>query len=47
MNKTKPFYISKESVVAAWEKVKANKGTYGVDKESIEDFESNLKIGSR
>ena len=43
MNKTKPFYISKESVVAAWEKVKANKGTYGVDKESIEEFESNLK----
>ncbi len=29
--------------MAAWERVKANKGAYGVDKESIEDFESNLK----
>ena len=43
MNKTKPFCISKQSVMAAWEKVKANKGTYGVDEESIEDFELNLK----
>ncbi len=43
MNKTKPFCISKQSVVAAWEKVKANKGTYGVDEESIKDFELNLK----
>jgi RNA-directed DNA polymerase len=43
MNKTKPFYISKKSVMAAWEKVKANKGAYGVDEESIEDFESKLK----
>lgn len=29
--------------MAAWERVKANKGTYGVDKESIEDFALNLK----
>jgi RNA-directed DNA polymerase len=29
--------------MAAWERVKANKGAYGVDEESIEDFESNLK----
>ena len=29
--------------MAAWERVKANKGTYGVDLESIEDFEANLK----
>ena len=43
MNKTKPFCISKKSVMAAWERVKANKGTYGIDEESIEDFESNLK----
>jgi RNA-directed DNA polymerase len=43
MNKTKPFCISKKSVMAAWERVKANKGTYGVDEESIEDFESKLK----
>ena len=43
MNKTKPFCISKQSVMAAWEKVKANKGAYGIDQESIEDFASNLK----
>ncbi|WPY01899.1 Group II intron reverse transcriptase/maturase (plasmid) [Candidatus Trichorickettsia mobilis] len=29
--------------MAAWERVKANKGTYGIDEESIEDFELNLK----
>ena len=29
--------------MAAWERVKANKGAFGVDEESIEDFESNLK----
>ena len=43
LNKTKPFCISKQSVKVAWEKVKANKGAYGVDEESIEDFEKNLK----
>lgn len=43
LNKTKPFSISKTSVMAAWWKVKANKGAYGVDEESITDFESNLK----
>ena len=40
---TKPFNISKRAVVTAYEKVKANKGTYGVDGQSIEDFEKNLK----
>ncbi|KDO02897.1 Group II intron-encoded protein ltrA [Rickettsia tamurae subsp. buchneri] len=29
--------------MAAWERVKANKGSYGVDEESIEDFALNLK----
>jgi RNA-directed DNA polymerase len=43
LSKTKSFCISKQSVMAAWERVKANKGTYGVDEESIEDFELNLK----
>jgi RNA-directed DNA polymerase len=43
MSKTKPFNSSKKSVMAAWERVKANKGSYGIDKESITDFESNLK----
>lgn len=43
MDKTKPFHISKKSVMAAWERVKANKGTFGIDEQSIEDFEINLK----
>ena len=42
MQETKPFKISKQVVMIAYEKVKANKGTYGVDEQSIEDFESNL-----
>jgi RNA-directed DNA polymerase len=29
--------------MAAWERVKTNKGTCGIDEESIEDFELNLK----
>ena len=29
--------------MAAWEKVKANKGSYGIDEVSIRDFEENLK----
>lgn len=43
MGETKPFNISKRAVMTAYEKVKANKGTYGVDEQSIEDFEKNLK----
>ena len=43
MQETKPFNISKMVVVTAYEKVKANKGTYGVDEQSIEGFEKNLK----
>jgi len=40
---TKPFNISKHNVVRAWERVRANKGAPGVDGETIEQFESNLK----
>ncbi len=40
---TKPFEISKWKLVAAFEKVKANHGTAGVDGESIEQFEENLR----
>ena len=43
MNKTKSYSISKKSVMAAWERVKANKGSYGIDEESIQDFEKNVK----
>jgi len=43
VKKAKPFEISKGVVVEAWEQVKANQGAAGVDKESIADFERNLK----
>lgn len=43
MKKTKPFNITKQSVWEAYKRVKANKGSAGVDEESIEDFEKNLK----
>ena len=31
MEETKPFNISKEVVKIAFDRVKANKGTYGID----------------
>lgn len=39
----KPFLISKHVVQEAWERVKANRGAAGIDEESIQDFERNLK----
>jgi retron-type reverse transcriptase len=43
LSRAKPFSISKRAVVEAFNQVKANKGATGVDDESIEDFEKNLK----
>lgn len=43
MDKTKPFDISKWVVYEAYLRVKANQGAAGVDDESIEDFDRNLK----
>lgn len=43
MDKSKPFCISKKLVVEAYQPVKANKGTCGVDEETIEEFEADLK----
>jgi len=43
METTKPFEISNHDIVRAWELVKANDGAEGVDGETIEQFESNLK----
>ena len=43
MSKPKPFEISKEVVWEAYQRVKANKGAAGVDGESIEEFEQDLK----
>lgn len=39
----KPFSISKEVVWEAYKRVKANQGAAGVDSESVEEFERNLK----
>jgi RNA-directed DNA polymerase len=40
---TKPFTISKKLVLEAYQRVKANKGSAGIDAESLEEFENNLK----
>lgn len=43
MKSTKPFSISKRVVWEAYQRVKANKGGYGVDRVSLKLFESNLR----
>jgi group II intron reverse transcriptase/maturase len=43
LTKTKPFIIEKRRVLQAYRLVKANRGAAGVDQESIEDFEKDLK----
>jgi RNA-directed DNA polymerase len=43
MSQAKPFSISKKIVWEAYERVKANQGAAGVDAESIEMFEQDLK----
>jgi len=42
-HQTKPFQISKQLVLEAYKRVKANKGSAGVDAQSLNDFEANLK----
>ena len=43
MEYTKQFTIPKQLVFDAYKKIKANSGSAGVDKETIKDFENNLK----
>jgi RNA-directed DNA polymerase len=43
MSATKPFIISKQLVMEAFMAVKANAGAAGIDRQSIEDFEKDLK----
>lgn len=43
MQETKPFSISKHVVYEAYKRVKENKGTYGIDEQSIGEFEADLK----
>jgi RNA-directed DNA polymerase len=40
---SKPFLISKHSVLEAWKRVKTKQGAAGTDKETIQDFERKLK----
>jgi RNA-directed DNA polymerase len=42
-DEAKPFSISRQEVLEAYEKVKSNKGAAGVDEQSIQDFERDLK----
>src|SRR3954466_11052129 len=43
MDKAKPFCIPKREVWEAYKQVKANQGAAGVDGETLEDFERDLK----
>ena len=43
MKDAKSFEISKQLVMEAYKRVKANRGTSGIDDITIADFESNLK----
>jgi len=43
VTQTKPFQISKHLVYEAYKRVKANKGSAGVDGESLKAFEADLK----
>lgn len=43
MSKAKSFKISKDSVLESWKRVKANKGSFGVDRESISEFDEDYK----
>lgn len=40
---TKPYYLSKQLVVEAYKRVKANKGSAGVDGQKLTDFDRNLQ----
>ena len=42
MQEAKQFNISKRAVITAFQRVKENAGAYGVDQQSIEDFEKHL-----
>ena len=43
VSNAKPYSISRGLVWEAWTRVQANRGAAGVDEESIQDFESDLK----
>ncbi len=42
-DKAKPYCISRQEVLEAYLKVKSNKGAAGIDEQTIEDFEGDVK----
>ncbi len=42
MKENKSYNISKQVVMTAYKRVKANKGSAGIDGQDINDFETNL-----
>ncbi len=42
-DKAKPYCISRQEVLEAYRKVKSNKGAAGIDEQTIEDFERDMK----
>ena len=43
MDATKSYDIAPEAVKDAWARVKSNKGSAGIDEETIEQFENRLE----
>jgi group II intron reverse transcriptase/maturase len=43
LGKAKPFCISKQEVLDAFKRVKSNRGAAGVDEQSIEEFDRDMK----
>ncbi|MBU8909021.1 group II intron reverse transcriptase/maturase [Desertibacillus haloalkaliphilus] len=43
MKESKPYKISKQVVMSAFKRVKANRGSAGIDGQDIKEFEENLK----
>ena len=41
MSQTKPIEISKQEVVEAYRRIKANKGSAGIDHQSQQDFDAD------
>lgn len=43
MSEAKQFDISKKAVIAAFQAVKENAGSYGADEQTIKEFEEHLE----
>ena len=44
MKEAKSFIISKHLVMEAWKRIRSNGGSAGIDKQSLMDFEKDLKV---